>query len=371
MKLSHSKLNCILNCPMEYYLRYVEGISAKDKATALTIGSAVHWGIEHNTEDLDEYAKLFGTFKQDVGYSKEQLLAESMVHGYMKHKDEIFDKILTYNGKKLKLLSEEHEVFMTGYLKSYKFDKPHEFIGIIDLLLKTDEGYVIIDYKTSSMIPNWDDYLEQLYRYIFLLKETHPETPLIKIGIINLRKSGIRQKRTETEIEFLNRLKLEYDINDEELINYHEFDPKNIDVHLLDNYIKNLSKMADAAQSIVDGGQFYINFGSAKNQYGKSEFYDIFFETPGAEVLYKIQDKIWNEDENKFNDVRDCVGLDMKVINNANILNKFSKFKNEIKGAGSKMTEEEFIKYLHKKYMCDDSLIDSYFDTMLHELDEK
>lgn len=370
MKLSHSKLNCILNCPMEYYLRYVQGISAKEKATALSIGSAVHWGIEHNTEDLEEYSKLFGTFKEDLGYSKEQLLAESMIHGYLKHKDEIFDNILTYNGKKLKLLSEMHEVFISGKLPSYKFSDNHEFIGIIDLLLKTDEGFIIIDYKTSTMTPNWDDYLDQLYRYVFLLQSEYPDTPLIKIGIINIRKSSIRQKRTENEIEFLNRLKLEYDINDNELINYHEFDPQALDTTLLNNYIKNLSKMADAAQTIVDENQFYINFGSAKNQYGKSEFYDIFFETPGAEMFYKIHDKVWDEEENKFNDVRDCVGLDMKVINTPNVLNKYSIFENEMSKAGANMSEEEFIKYLHEKYVCDDSLIEKYLDTMIHDLEK-
>ena len=31
MKLSHSKLSTILNCPMTYYLSYIEKISLKDK----------------------------------------------------------------------------------------------------------------------------------------------------------------------------------------------------------------------------------------------------------------------------------------------------------------------------------------------------
>ena len=55
MKLSHSKLGVILNCPMTYHLKYEEGISLKVTKSALAIGSAVHWGIEHNSEDLSEY----------------------------------------------------------------------------------------------------------------------------------------------------------------------------------------------------------------------------------------------------------------------------------------------------------------------------
>lgn len=369
MKLSHSKLNCILSCPMTYYLKYIQGISLKEKPAALAIGSAVHWGIEHNTEDLEEYTKTTGTLKQSLGYSKEQLLAESMIHGYFKHKNEIFDQILTYNEKKLKLIEEQHEIFMSANLDSFKYETPHEFIGIIDLLLKTDEGYIIIDYKTSTLTPNWDDYLEQLYRYRFLLQSYYPDTPLIKIGIINIRKTSIRQKKDENEEEFLRRLRLEYEINDDELVNYHEFDPKELDQKLFDDYIKNLSKMADAAETIDKTGQFYINFGNARTQYGKSEFYDIFFETPGAEILYDIEDKIWNEDKQDFDVKRDCVPTDMSTILTNNILNKYDIFKKEFETIGINMSDTEFDEYLHKKYLCDNNLIDAYYTTLLHDIE--
>ena len=55
MKLSHTKLQTILECPMTYFLNYKEGIKLKEEKSALAIGSAVHWGIEHNTDDLEEY----------------------------------------------------------------------------------------------------------------------------------------------------------------------------------------------------------------------------------------------------------------------------------------------------------------------------
>ena len=88
MRLSHSKLSLLLNNPMEYYLSYRMGISPKFEKPALSIGSAVHWGIEHDTEDLTEY---FGD-KND--YGRDQLMAEAMVHGYRFHKKEIFDEVL-------------------------------------------------------------------------------------------------------------------------------------------------------------------------------------------------------------------------------------------------------------------------------------
>lgn len=45
---------------MTFFLRYKCGINTKAKKPALEIGSAVHWGIEHATEDLSEYYGLQG-----------------------------------------------------------------------------------------------------------------------------------------------------------------------------------------------------------------------------------------------------------------------------------------------------------------------
>ena len=43
------------------------------------------------------------------------------------------------------------------------------------------------------------------------------DIPVVKIAIINLRKTSIRQKKTENESQFLNRMKFEYDLNDDKL----------------------------------------------------------------------------------------------------------------------------------------------------------
>lgn len=63
---SHSKLDTILNCPMSYYLRYVQGISPKKDKPAFEIGSAVHWGIEHDTYDLIDYYSEKGNCLQNL-----------------------------------------------------------------------------------------------------------------------------------------------------------------------------------------------------------------------------------------------------------------------------------------------------------------
>lgn len=377
MKLSHSKLNLILNCPMSYYLSYVQGISQKAEKPALMIGSAVHWGIEHDTEDLTDFYKENGTFKQGDNYTREQLLAEAMVHGYLKHKDEIYEKILTDpdTGEKLTLEAEEHELYVTGKLKTKRLTDIdfHDFVGIIDLLLLTNKGWIIIDYKTSTMTPDWDNYLDQIYRYIMLLRTAFPEVPVCKVGIINIRKTGIRQKKSETEFQYLQRMKFEYDVNDEEYVVYHEYPMSTIDPKRLDDYIDNMSNMCDLAHMIDKNKLWYINYGDAVNVYGKTQFYDIFYHTPDNYALYKISDYLYDEDENTFIKSRDCVPLDMDVLEHDNCLNKYSIFKEEFLKVSSltdnnNMTVQMFIdNHLRPKYRVDEYLLDKYSRTLLEE----
>lgn len=376
MKLSHSKLSCILSCPMTYYLIYKQGIFKKEEKAALAIGSAVHWGIEHNTEDLEDYFRQNGTFNQAQGFTREQLLSEAMVHGYLKHKDEIFADILKDDetGEQVELLEEIHEQYVTGKLKSYSHpEEPHEFVGIIDLLLKTNKGFILIDYKTSSFEPDWNDYTDQLYRYIFELRSNYPETPIYKIGIINIRKTGIKQKKDELEFAFLKRMQLEYDINDENYVNYHLYRPEEFDSRLLDAYIDNLSRMADTADMIDESGNFFINYGAAVGKYGKSDYYDMFYHNPNAYLQYTIADKVWNDDYEKFDERRDCRPIDMLVIDRKDVLNKFDKFKAILCGMYV-MTEdidkEKFFEHLKKNFLVDDDLLEKYWTTMIKEAEQ-
>ena len=367
IKWSHSKLTCMLKNPAEYYLSYVLGITPKEEKSALALGSAVHWGIENNTSDLSEYYKEKGSFKQKDNYTKDQLLAESMVYGYLKHKDELFEQILKDNdGNKLELLEETHEVFLTGYLKS-KFEEidKHEFIGIIDLLLLTNKGFILIDYKTSSQVPDWDKYLDQLYRYIFLLEQNFPDIPVVKIAIINLRKSMIRPKKNENDEEFLKRLKFEYELNDENYINYHEFLPETLDKTLIKDYVDSLSTMCDNGYLIDKYKLYYTNFSDASNgSYGKSQFYDIFYKTPDAFALYNIEDKVYDENANSFLTKRDCTQFDINNLFNEKCINKYEKYKNIYNNYKEIHSDtSNFIKFLKENYKTDDNLLRLYSQT--------
>ena len=367
MKLSHSKLGCILSCPATYYLNYVQGISKKVEKAALAIGSAVHWGIEHDTEDLTEY------FGKDHPYGRDEILAEAMVHGYKKHRADIYDQILTdKNGLKMNLVEENHELFVTGKLKSLRYDMPHDFVGIIDLLLLTDKGFVIIDYKTSTYQPDWDKYLDQIYRYIFLLRSEFPDVPVVKIGIINIRKTNIRQKKSENTSEFINRMKFEYDVNDNQLVNYHEYLPEELDKKLVDCYIDNLSKMADMAQIIDESKNWFINFAAANGAYGRSDYWDIFYHTPDCHWLYKIRDVKYVDNDGVITkeESRDCIPLDMTVLDDNLVMNHYTQFKDYFKKMTSEHPEwtiDQFLDDVKSTFHCDDDLLAAYVDNVYIE----
>ena len=150
---SHSRINKILENPAEYYLIYKQGISPIVEKAALSLGSAVHHGLELGTADLTDYFKENGNFKQSDGYSDEQLLAESMCTAYFNKKDLIFKDLLSdlETHEQLSLLDETHELSLNCTFKSKLYpNKTHSFLGIIDLLLLTEKGWILCDYKTSS-----------------------------------------------------------------------------------------------------------------------------------------------------------------------------------------------------------------------------
>ena len=356
IKWSHSKLATILSCPMSYYLNYIQGIQPKKTKPAFEIGSAVHWGIEHNTYDLRQYYIEEGTLGEE--FTQEQLLAQAMDYFYLSFKDSIYGMILCDNktGERYNIIEEKHEGFMTAKLDSYIDElEPHNFLGIVDLLFRTDKGFIIIDFKTSSAEPDWSTYLEQLYRYIYLVKSRYPDVPIVKIGIVNIRKAQIYKRKDTPSQDYFNTLCNEYFTRPEQYLDYHEFPAETINEKFMDEYIKNLSRMVDTAYTIDKNAAWYINFAEAEGKYGKSDYYDIFYKTKNAYKKYKIKDKVWSEEKQSLVKCRDCIPLDMEVIDNKKIVNHYSDY--------IKLEQEHpdnFAEWLKENYTIDDKLIQLY-----------
>ena len=372
MRFSHSKLKKCLNNPMDYNLCYKIGIQPKEKAKHFQIGSAMHWGFENNTEDLTLWFKENGTLEQQIDYSIEQEQAEAMCHGYFHNLDKIMDEVLKdYDtNKRVNVIEEFHELELTSKLQSLKDPNiEYEFMGIIDLLFLTEKGFIIIDYKSSSEIPDFDKYLDQIYRYRYLLNYVFPEVPIYKIGVINIVKSKIKKFKTENEDQFRLRWKSQYEQWPSHLINVHCFDNSKLDYEAFKEYILNFQKQADLATAIDENGLYFINYQNAKEPY-KSEYYDIYFNTPNAYLEYNIKDTILDPDNNVLTTKRDCVKSDMLVISKPNVMYNYKQYEKE-KIANLKMNDIEFNDYLHSKYEVDDELLYLYKSTFNFVLQQK
>lgn len=366
MHWSNSKLNTILTCPMTYFLKYRMGITRKEKKKALKIGSAVHWGIEHNNSHLEEYYKKEENYREGDAYTSEQSLAEVMVSAYLDKKETIMNKIL--EGEKI--LEEVHELTLTSPLPSKVFKDNHEFLGIIDMLLLTNKGVIIIDFKTSTNIPNYNDYLDQIYRYVFLSQSYFPDVPVYKIGIINIRKSTTKQMRGESHINFFNRLKKEYNQLDD-MINLFIYPEEMLKKDNLDLYINHLIKDVDRA-ALIDLNNIWItNYQNLVGKYGRSDYYEILTHQEYSWILYNIEDKIYDKEIKKYLSIRDCREIDTKVIDKDNVLNKYETFRaitiayySLQKDVNKKMLFE----YLKRNYITDDFLLERYWVTMEQEI---
>ena len=383
MHLSHSGLQLLLTCPASYFLSKKQGISLKKEAKALQVGSAFHWGCEHNTEDLKGYLDEIDPFQNLYNdFTKEVALATGMVHGYLKKKDSIYKQILkSYEGEDLTLVDEFHELDLLCDLPSLRFEKNHEFHGIIDLLMLTDKGWIILDYKTSSMRPDFDKYLDQVLRYCWMVEQKFPEMPIYKVGIINVRKTGLKQRQGENEENYAMRIKREYDFDDCDLIEYHEFKPDDFEKSKMDLYIKNLSRMADFAQEIEDNNFWFINYGNAVSVYGKSEFWDLFYKTPDCKYLYKVYDPMFNTDLGEMSNYRDATDLDINSLEVLNPLNHYETFKEAFNKlpmsqvpalvlAQAEACRITCLKYCKEHYTTDDELLNRYWNELLRELND-
>ena len=383
MHLSHSGLQLLLTCPASYFLSKKQGISLKKEAKALQVGSAFHWGCEHSTEDLKGYLDEIDPFQNLYNdFTKEVALATGMVHGYLKKKDSIYKQILkSYEGEDLTLVDEFHELDLVCDLPSLRFEKNHEFHGIIDLLMLTDKGWIILDYKTSSMRPDFDKYLDQVLRYCWMVEQKFPEMPIYKVGIINVRKTGLKQRQGENEENYAMRIKREYDFDDCDLIEYHEFKPDDFEKSKMDLYIKNLSRMADFAQEIEDNNFWFINYGNAVSVYGKSEFWDLFYKTPDCKYLYKVYDPMFNTDLGEMSNYRDATDLDINCLEVQNPLNHYETFKEAFNKlpmsqvpalvlAQAEACRITCLKYCKEHYTTDDELLNRYWNELLRELND-
>lgn len=182
MQFSYSRVECYKSCPYKFKLHYIDKIRTIQEPAhdnALIVGNALHLGLETDKNlMLNSY------------YDKYPLINDKHINEAIKL------ELLLNMGKEV--LSDLDILY-----QEYEINVP-EFKGIVDLILKNDDGTIdVLDFKYSN---NVDRYLEsgQLHVYKYFLEKIGFKVK--RLGFIFFPKTMIRQKRSESLFQFRRRL---------------------------------------------------------------------------------------------------------------------------------------------------------------------
>lgn len=184
MQFSYSRVDCYINCNYLYKLRYIDKLKTYDEfdpLSALTLGSALHKGIETDVKTaIQEYYKAYPVISDK--HIEEAIKLEFLIPKVKKILNSTYP-----NGK--------HEVKI----------ETESFIGYIDYLYPVGDGtYGIIDFKYSN---NVDKYLEskQLHVYKFYAEKIL-KIRISKLSFLFIPKIAPRQKNNENLSQFRKRI---------------------------------------------------------------------------------------------------------------------------------------------------------------------
>ena len=223
MKLSVSKIKLFKACRKAYEFKYVYNLEPVQKADALVIGSNYHKKLE----------QLYKTGDFDCDFSKESAMA-------MAYKKYIYPKFSV----------DEVE----GWL-SFPLSDGNDMIGRFDGL-STDGK--LVEHKTTSLSPmeyefnlQWD---EQILAYM-LMSGTREVYYTICV------KPTIRQKKTESDEEFFERMIAWYDEDTDEKIKLIEISRTDEEIT---KYAEELEAMSFEMNRTEKLGEYYRNTSHCK-----------------------------------------------------------------------------------------------------------
>lgn len=169
MRLSKSKVNSFLKCRREFKYRYIDKIE-EEPNDAMALGTDVH-------EIAEQFIKT-GGISSDNYREKLQELADKQESKYdlklhLDHLANFFEDI--FQNKQM-----HYEVFS---VEDYLYDEEHDFSGLCDLVVRDENGdIIIIDYKTGKS-GSIKKYRLELCYYKMLLESKYPNIDIISAGI--------------------------------------------------------------------------------------------------------------------------------------------------------------------------------------------
>lgn len=176
MKLSKSKINTYLKCPLEFKFQYIDELEAEPNVY-MQVGTDVHLIAE-------KFSEKFGDELDGVDIENElvKIAFEENLYDLDNHIENLatfFREVFVESD--YKLFSQEE----------YLLDETHRFSGICDIILEDENGdLVVVDYKTGNS-NSFSKYRRELC-YYKLLVENVCERDVSSVGIFFTKNGRFR-----------------------------------------------------------------------------------------------------------------------------------------------------------------------------------
>ena len=177
MKLSKSKINTYLKCPLEFKFNYIDEIEVEPNRY-MALGSDVH-------SIAEKFAEEFGDDLESVDIENELFR--------ISHKLDIQYDVENHVEN---LAAFFREVFVEGDYRlfsqeEYLHDETHRFSGICDIILEDENGdLTVIDYKTGNS-SSFSKYRLELCYYKLLVENVY-EREVSTVGVFFTKNGRLR-----------------------------------------------------------------------------------------------------------------------------------------------------------------------------------
>lgn len=261
MQFSYSRVSTYERNPLEYKLRYLEGLTTLpryDPEDPLVVGTAMHELIQKNKDAIKQY-----------------LMSYPLVTD--KHINEAI---------KLELLSKKALAVLPPTGKYEVTLSNQDYIGFIDMLVKNEDGtFDIWDFKYSNSIENYMK-SAQLHLYKYYLEQTGRKVKHLRYLFIP--KVRLKQKQTESLYDFRQRLKRAIDKDYKVTIKEVEYNPDKVI-----EWLASVKHALEAKEFPLNENDPFWKFSEFRDYVEKGEDYMI-LPSVTRRTLDKItQRKIW------------------------------------------------------------------------------
>ncbi|MCA9195235.1 MAG: PD-(D/E)XK nuclease family protein [Planctomycetales bacterium] len=203
--LTYSALNTFRNCPRKYKNRYLDNLRPRERAEALSFGSAIHTAIElwYRSSEAesrlrDVLAYIDDAFENRVVDSSQMVqwhLATAMIRGYAER----------YATEEFEVVEVEKE--FVGEIRNPDTGRQSQtfrIAGKVDGIVRCHDGLYLLEHKTASSVDA--SYLDKLWTdtqialYCYYLRELG--YPIVGVIYNVLLKSRLKQGKGETQEEY-------------------------------------------------------------------------------------------------------------------------------------------------------------------------